>query len=82
MHISAHVRSFRTCPSDSEYHIEATRSRKQNKTQYLQLLAEFDCLRTIVEISVIGHYQRAQFHQSFLTSINHQPPSLPSTDFR
>ena len=51
-----------TCPLDSEHHIEAARSRKQNKTEYLQLLAEFDRLRIdnyykTVEISVLGHYQ-------------------------
>ena len=33
-----------TYPLDSERHIEAARSRKQNKTEYL-LLAEFDRLR-------------------------------------
>ena len=27
-----------TCPLDSEHHIEAARSRKQNKTEYLQNL--------------------------------------------
>ena len=51
-----------TCPLDSEHHIEAARSRKQNKTEYLQLLVEFDRLRLdnyyeTVEISVLGHYQ-------------------------
>ena len=30
-----------TCPLDSEHHIKAARSRTQNKTEYLQLLAEF-----------------------------------------
>jgi len=30
-----------TCPLDSEHHLQAARSRKQSKTEYLQLLAEF-----------------------------------------
>ena len=34
-----------TCPLDSEHHLQATRSRKQGKVKYLQLLTEFDCLQ-------------------------------------
>ena len=50
------------CPLDSEHHILSARSRKQSKPDYLQLLAEFDCLQIFnyyetVEISVQGHYQ-------------------------
>ena len=51
-----------TCPLDSNHHIESARSRKQNKPEYLQMLAEFDCLNVTnyydtVEITVLGHYQ-------------------------
>ena len=34
-----------TCPLDSEHHLQAARSKKQSKTVYLQLLAEFDRLQ-------------------------------------
>ena len=34
-----------TCPLDSEHHIQEARSRKQNNTEYLQLLSEFDRLQ-------------------------------------
>ena len=51
-----------TCPLDSSQHIQAARDRKQNKVEYLQLLAEFDHLNIsnyydTIEISVLGHYQ-------------------------
>ena len=51
-----------TCRLDSAQHIQAARSRKQNKAEYLQLLAEFDCLNIpnyydTIEITVLGHYQ-------------------------
>ena len=51
-----------TCPLDSIHHIQSARSRKQNKTDYLQLLAEFDRLTIAnyyetIEITVLGHYQ-------------------------
>ena len=51
-----------TCPLDSIHHIQSARSRKQNKTDYLQLLAEFDLLNIAnyyetIEITVLGHYQ-------------------------
>ena len=51
-----------TCPLDSIHHIQSARSRKQNKTDYLQLLAEFDRLNIAnyyetIEITVLGHYQ-------------------------
>ena len=47
---------------DSIHHIQSARSRKQNKTDYLQLLAEFDRLNIAnyyetIEITVLGHYQ-------------------------
>jgi len=50
-----------TCPLDSEHNIESARSRKQNKVEYHQLLAEFDRLHIqnyyeTIEISVLGHY--------------------------
>jgi len=45
-----------TCPLDSSHHIQSARS----KTDYLQLLAEFDCLSIAnfyetIEITVQGH---------------------------
>ena len=51
-----------TCPLDSSAHIQAAQSRKQNKVEYLQLLAKFNCLNIAnyydtIEISVLGHYQ-------------------------
>ena len=51
-----------TSPLDSIHHIQSARSRKQNKTDYLQLLAEFDRLNIAnyyetIEITVLGHYQ-------------------------
>ena len=51
-----------TCPLDSIHHIQSARSRKQNKTDYLQLLAEFDRFNIAnyyetIEITVLGHYQ-------------------------
>ena len=53
-----------TCPLDSVHHIQSACSRKQSKVEYLQLLAEFDCLRVpnyyeTIEITVLGHYQPA-----------------------
>jgi len=50
-----------TCSLDSKQHIELARYRKQQKTEYLQLLAELDRLNisnyyTTVEVSVLGHY--------------------------
>ena len=50
-----------TFPLDSEYNIQSARSRKQNKAEYHQLLAEFDHLQIpnyyeTIEISVLGHY--------------------------
>ena len=51
-----------TCPLDSAEHIQTAQKRKQNKVEYLQLLAEFDCLNIpnyyeTIEITVLGHYQ-------------------------
>ena len=51
-----------TCPLDSNHHIKSARARKQRKTEYLQLLAEFDRLNVTnyydtIEITVLGHYQ-------------------------
>jgi len=48
-------------PLDSEYNIQSARSRKLNKPEYHQLLAEFDCLNIqnyyeTTEISVLGYY--------------------------
>jgi len=50
------------CPLDSAQLIQAAQDRKQNKIEYLQLLAEFDHLNIpnyykTIEISVLGHYQ-------------------------
>jgi len=49
-----------TCPLDSDHNILSARSRKQNKSEYLQLLADLDCLQMsnhyeTLEISVLGH---------------------------
>ena len=49
-----------TCPLDSGQHIQAARDRKQNKVEYLQLLAELDRLNIsnyyeTIEITVLGH---------------------------
>jgi len=52
-----------TCPLDSKQQIEATRCQKQQKHEYLQLLAELNCLNisnhttSTVEVSVLGRYQ-------------------------
>jgi len=51
-----------TCPLDSIQHIESARNRKLFKPEYVQLLAELDCLNIshcyrTVEISVVGHFQ-------------------------
>jgi len=48
-----------TCPLDSTYHIQSTRDRKQNKVEYLQLLAEFDRLTiaNYYDITVLGHFE-------------------------
>ena len=50
-----------TCPSDSIHHLESARSRKQNKLEYQELLADLDRLNITnyyktLEISVLGHY--------------------------
>ena len=50
-----------TCPLDSSHHLQSARSRKQCKLEYLQLLAELDCLNIsnvyeTLEVSVLGHY--------------------------
>ena len=50
-----------TCPLDSQHHIESACHRKQQKTEYLQLLAELDRpnvsnFYSTVEVSVLGHY--------------------------
>ena len=53
-----------TCALDSGHHILSARSKKQNKPDYLQLLAELDHDRLqisnyykTVEISVLGYHQ-------------------------
>ena len=51
-----------TCPLDSIHHIQSARNRKQSKTEYLQLLAEFYRLNIAnfydtIEITVLGHFQ-------------------------
>ena len=50
-----------TFPLDSAQPIRAAQDRKQNKVEYLQLLAESDCLNIpnyygTIEITVLGHY--------------------------
>ena len=39
-----------TCPLDSIHHLESARSRKQNKLEYQQLLADLDRLNIILTI--------------------------------
>ena len=56
-----------TFPLDFKHHIQEARSRKQNKTEYLQLLSEFDHLQIpncyeAIEISVLGHYLPSSIH--------------------
>ena len=75
-----------TCPLDSEHNIQSARSRKQNKIEYLQLLAEFDSLQTLntAEISVLGHYTSHPLFKTLrisLTSYNlllHPNPACPN----
>ena len=50
-----------TCPLDSVHHFEQTRSCKQNKAEYHQVLSELDQLNVTnlyetFEVSVLGHY--------------------------
>ena len=77
-----------TCPLDSEHHIQEARSRKQNKTEYLQLLSEFDRLQIpnyyeTVEISVLGHYLPSSIH-ALKSFIDFTQPSIATnkTDSR
>ena len=50
-----------TCPLDSAHHLESARECKQRKTEYQQILSEFDCLGIpcsyyTIELSALGHY--------------------------
>jgi len=50
-----------TCPLNSTCHLEATRDHKQEKTEYLELMSEFQCVGVDyyydkLELSVLGHY--------------------------
>jgi len=50
-----------TCPLDSTHHLEAARDCKQGKTEYQEILSEFqhmgvDCFYDTLELSVLGHY--------------------------
>ena len=49
-----------TCPLDSEHHLESARERKQNKVEYLQLLAELYHLNicNFYETLEVSHYHR------------------------
>jgi len=56
-----------TCPLDSEYNIQSARSKKLNKPDYHQLLAECDRLSIqnyyeTIEISVLGHYLHSSIY--------------------
>ena len=55
-----------TCPLDSEHHLKEARIRKQNKVEYLQLLAEFDRVNRYetIEISVLGPISPAVYNNS------------------
>ena len=63
-----------TCPLDSVYHLESARERKQRKTEYQQILSEFDrlgipCSYYTIELSVLGHYLPSSL-SSFQNCVN------------
>ena len=63
-----------TCPLDSVHHLESARERKQRKTEYQQILSEFDRLGTpcsyyTIELSVLGHYLPSSL-SSFQNCVN------------
>ena len=63
-----------TCPLDSVHHLESARERKQGKTEYQQILSEFDRLGTpcsyyTIELSVLGHYLPSSL-SSFQNCVN------------
>ena len=50
-----------TCPLGSTCHLEAAREHKQGKTEYLEIMSEFqrvgvNCHYDTLELSVLGHY--------------------------
>ena len=72
-----------TCPLDSAQHIQAARNRKQNKVEYLQLLAEFDRHNIpyhyeTIEISVLGHYQLSTI-KNLLNLLNFVHPEVSTS---
>ena len=63
-----------TCPLDSVHHLESARERKQKKTEYQQILLEFDrlgilCSYYTIELSVLGHYLPSSL-SSFQNCVN------------
>ena len=71
-----------TCALDSGHHILSARSKKQNKPDYLQLLAELDRLQISnyykkVEISVLGYHQPSSI-QNIERFIDFLQPSVAS----
>ena len=63
-----------TCPLDSVHHLESARERKQKKTEYQQILSEFDhliilCSYYTIELSVLGHYLPSSL-SSFQNCVN------------
>ena len=63
-----------TCPLDSVHHLEPARERKQGKTEYQQILSEFDrlgipCSYHTIELSVLGHYLPSSL-SSFQNCVN------------
>ena len=50
-----------TCPLDSTCHLQAARDRMQGKTEYLEIVSEFQCVEVAcsydtLELSVLEHY--------------------------
>ena len=63
-----------TCPLDTVHHLESARERKQRKTEYQQILSEFDRLEILcsyytIELSVLGHYLPSSL-SSFQNCVN------------
>ena len=55
-----------TCPLDSGQHIQAARDRKQDEVEYLQLLAELDCL------NISNYYETIEITARTLPPFHHQ----------
>ena len=63
-----------TCPLDSFHRLESARERKQRKTEYQQILSEFDrlgflCSYYTIELSILGLYLPSSL-SSFQNCVN------------